>query len=83
MKNRHKLESILDKYINYLGDEYKKVEHGNKWCSNSCKLSKKFNYFFNHLTLYNELSKKSSISPSNILSGFELSKLVLLSFTIL
>ena len=43
MKNRHKLESILDKYINYLGDEYKKVEHGNKWYSNSCKLSKKIN----------------------------------------
>ena len=42
-----------------------------------------FEYYLNHFTLYNELSKKSSISPSNTLSGFELSWLVRLSLTIL
>lgn len=43
MKNKSKLEVILYKYINYLSDEYKKVDHGKKWYTNSCKLNKNIN----------------------------------------
>ena len=67
--------------IKLMVDEQKKAAMEVKKSSESIECA--INKIFNHLTLYIELSKKSSISPSNILSGLELSKLVLLSLTIL
>ena len=40
--NMPQLEKMLEKYINYLSVEYKKIDHGKKWYSNSCKLNRKF-----------------------------------------
>ena len=43
ISNKPKLEGILDKYIKFLCIEYRKIDHGKKWYTNSCKLEKKIN----------------------------------------
>jgi hypothetical protein len=40
MELKPELEILLDKYITFLNEEYKQENHGNKWFSESLKLSK-------------------------------------------